>query len=51
MSYVTHSDLEYICYKKMISKGRHKKRHAVYGQTQQECLKAMREAEKEYNKK
>lgn len=51
MSYVTRSGLEYICYKKMIGKGKNKKRHAVYGQTQQECLKAMREAEKEYNKK
>ena len=51
ISYVTHSGLEYICYKKMIGEGKNKKRHAVYRQTQQECMKTMREAEKEYNKK
>lgn len=50
MSYVTRRNTEYICYRKMIGDERHKKRHVVYGQTQQECLKLMRQAEAEYNK-
>jgi integrase len=49
MSYVTRRNTEYICYKKIIGEGANKKRHAVYGTTQQECLKLMKEYEAEYN--
>lgn len=50
MCYVTRNGIEYICYKKMIGHGTNKKRQAVYGHTQQECIKLMKKAEKEYNK-
>lgn len=50
MSYVTRSGIEYICYKKIIGHGTNKKRYAVYGHSQQECIKLMKAAEKEYNK-
>lgn len=50
MSYVTRNGIEYICYKKVIGRDNYKKRHAVYGQTQQECIKSMKVAEKEYLK-
>lgn len=50
MSYVERNGSEYICYKKVIGQGNKKKRHAVYGHTQQECIKAMKIAEKEYVK-
>lgn len=50
MSYVERSGIEYICYKKIIGHGTNKKRHAVYGHSQQECIKLMKAAEKEYNK-
>lgn len=50
MCYVTRNGVEYICYKKIIGHGTKKKRHAVYSHTQQDCLKLMRAAEKEYNK-
>ena len=51
MSYVTRGNTEYICYKKVIGDGDNKKRHAVYGSTQQECIKLMKEYEAEFNSK
>ena len=50
MSYVNRNGSEYICYKKIIGYGTNKKRHSVYGHSQQECIKLMKAAEKEYNK-
>lgn len=51
MSYVTRKNKEYICYKKIVGEGTNKIRHSVYGTTQQECIKLMKEFEKEYNDK
>ena len=36
MSYVNRNGSEYICYKKMIGHGTNKKRHSVYGHSQQD---------------